>query len=92
VEVSLERKNGVEPSALLRVRDHGPGVPEEMLPEILLPFKRAPGVSEETDGAGLGLAITDRVVRMHEGTIQVANAPGGGLVVEIELPLNGKAM
>ena len=91
VEITLKRQDGIAPRALLRVRDHGPGVPDDILPEILLPFKRAPGASEETDGAGLGLAITDRVVRMHEGRISAANAPDGGLVVEIELPLNGNA-
>lgn len=89
VEITLQKQGGPKDSkASLRVRDHGPGVPAEMLPEIFLPFRRATGASDpELDGAGLGLAITERVVRMHAGTVRAANAVDGGLVVEIELPL-----
>src|SRR6185503_19465143 len=52
VEVTIERQN--QPYALLRVRDHGPGVPVEMLDKIFLPFHR----NGNGGGAGLGLAIT----------------------------------
>jgi hypothetical protein len=41
----------------------------------------------QLDGAGLGLAIADRIVRLHEGAIVALNATDGGLIVEIELPL-----
>jgi two-component system OmpR family sensor kinase len=54
-----------------------------MLGEIFLPFRRA-GNSE---GAGLGLAIAERAVSVHQGTIRARNAPEGGLMVEVELPL-----
>ncbi|HEU4932535.1 MAG TPA: ATP-binding protein [Pyrinomonadaceae bacterium] len=81
VEVTIERK---EPFALLRVRDHGPGVPVEMLDKIFLPFHR----NGDGGGAGLGLAITDRVVKLHNGTIEAYNAREGGLVIDIHLPLN----
>lgn len=82
VEVTIERK---QPFALLRVRDHGPGVPQQKLDEIFLPFYRAePG----SNGAGLGLAIADRVVRMHDGSIGAYNAREGGLVIDIHLPLD----
>ena len=80
VEVTIERK---EPFALLRVRDHGPGVPVEMLDKIFLPFHR----NGHGGGAGLGLAITDRVVKLHNGTIEAYNAREGGLVIDIQLPL-----
>ena len=80
VEVTIERK---EPFALLRVRDHGPGVPVEMLDKIFLPFHR----NGDGGGAGLGLAIADRVVRMHHGTLKAYNAREGGLVIDIHLPL-----
>ena len=81
VEVSLETGNS---QAILRVRDYGLGVPDSMLSEIFLPFRRvANGTSE---GAGLGLAIAERAVNVHGGTIRAMNAPKGGLVVEMELP------
>jgi signal transduction histidine kinase len=79
VEVSLECGGG---RTLLRVRDYGPGVPENMLAEIFLPFRRV----SNGDGAGLGLAIAERAVEVHRGKIQAMNADGGGLAVEIELP------
>ncbi|HEX5603513.1 MAG TPA: ATP-binding protein [Pyrinomonadaceae bacterium] len=80
VEVTIERQSR---AILLRVRDHGPGVPDAMLTDIFLPFH---SVNNHSGGAGLGLAIADRVVRMHNGTIQAYNAREGGLVIDIKLP------
>ena len=74
--------------AVVQVRDHGTGVPEAMLDEIFLPFRRVPlagGASPE--GAGLGLAIAERAVSAHGGKVRAMNAAEGGLIVEIELPL-----
>jgi len=85
VEVSLEKK---ENDFLIRVRDHGPGVPEEHLENIFAPFFRVAEARErETGGTGIGLAITRRVVQMHGGKVTAKNAPDGGLVVEISLPV-----
>ncbi len=81
VEISLQVSDS---RALLRVRDYGPGVPDGMLSEIFLPFRRVEtGVS---DGAGLGLAIAERAVNVHHGTLRAMNALEGGLIVEISLP------
>jgi len=81
VELSLQVGNS---RALLQVRDHGLGVPESMLSEIFLPFRRV--ANGNSDGAGLGLAIAERAVNVHRGTIRAVNAPNGGLIVEIDLP------
>src|SRR2546421_4315062 len=89
VDVTLERISTSEPKAVLQVRDHGPGVPEKMLRDIFVPFHRVPNQDSHSHGAGLGLAIAERVVRMHEGHIQARNAANGGLIVEIELPVHG---
>jgi signal transduction histidine kinase len=56
-----------------------------MLLDIFLPFRRI--ANGDAEGAGLGLAIADRAVQVHEGTIRAMNAPGGGLIVEIDLPV-----
>lgn len=86
VEITIERKNN---HALLRVRDHGPGVPVQMLDKIFLPFHRVQTNGNGHDGgSGLGLAIADRVVKLHHGTIEAYNAREGGLVIDIHLPLN----
>jgi len=82
VEISLQVSDS---HARLQVRDYGPGVPESMLSEIFLPFRRV--TDRDSDGAGLGLAIADRAVNVHRGAIRATNAPQGGLIVEIDLPL-----
>jgi two-component system sensor histidine kinase CpxA len=82
VEISLQIHNS---RVFLRVRDFGPGVPEPMLPDIFLPFRRI--ANGDSEGAGLGLAIAERAVQVHQGTIRAMNAPAGGLIVEIDLPV-----
>ena len=73
--------------AAIRVRDHGPGLPESELSNVFRPFYRVTNARErETGGTGLGLAISERAVRLHGGTIHASNAPGGGLLVEMRLP------
>jgi two-component system sensor histidine kinase CpxA len=74
--------------AQITVRDHGAGVPESALAEIFRPFYRVDDARDrESGGTGLGLAITERSVRLHGGSVTAANAPDGGLVVRITLPL-----
>ena len=74
--------------AVITVRDHGPGVPENALVEIFRPFYRVDDARDrEAGGVGLGLAITDRAVRLHGGSVEAANEPTGGLVVTITLPI-----
>ena len=87
VEMSLERLSGPGGRTVLRVRDHGYGVPDAMLADMFLPFRRVPAsTDEETEGAGLGLAIAARAVGVHSGTVRAMNAADGGLIVEIRLP------
>jgi two-component system sensor histidine kinase CpxA len=73
-------------SVIVRVRDCGPGVPPGELEKLFQPFYRVSEARErQSGGVGLGLAITERAVRAHGGTVRAYNAPGGGLCVEIEL-------
>ena len=75
-------------SALLSVRDHGPGVPESELLSIFRPFYRVANArDEQSGGIGLGLAITDRVVRVHAGSLSAANAEDGGLEISVKIPI-----
>lgn len=87
VEVQLQHESG---SALIHVRDHGPGVPEAALEELFRPFYRVEAARDrDTGGVGLGLAITERAIRSHGGTVQAKNAEGGGLEIEMRLPCPG---
>jgi two-component system sensor histidine kinase CpxA len=89
VEVTLERE-GTE-WAVIRVRDHGPGLPREALTEIFRPFYRyAEARDRQSGGTGIGLAITERAVRLHSGDVWASNADEGGLLVTIRLPLSSE--
>jgi C4-dicarboxylate-specific signal transduction histidine kinase len=82
IEVSTAvHKRGSE--VVVTIRDHGPGIPADVLPKIFDPFFTTKDVGQ---GTGLGLAITYGIVSEHGGTITAANADDGGAVFQIELP------
>ena len=72
--------------AIISVRDSGTGVPESDIAHIFDPFFRS-STHARKEGSGLGLAIAKRVIESHGGSIVASNVPGGGLRVDIELPL-----
>jgi two-component system sensor histidine kinase CpxA len=91
VEISMlpDKGKGEGPNAesiIVEVRDHGPGVPEEMLPHLFEPFTRAEKARDRPSGGyGLGLAIADRAIRLYGGNIIARNDPQGGLIICIRL-------
>ena len=89
VEITLRKQNVPALSTVvIQVRDHGPGVSNEHLEKIFLPFYRIAAISgEPSGGAGLGLAITERIVRMYDGSVSATNALDGGHIVNLELSL-----
>lgn len=87
VSIQLSHE-GSDAEAILQVTDSGPGVPAEALEKVFEPFYRIDDSRvRETGGVGLGLAITQRVARLHGGSVRAANRPEGGLLVEMRLPL-----
>ena len=88
VDVRLEPAGTLgAPGVQLIVRDHGPGIPDPDLANIFRPFYRVNNARDrESGGVGLGLAIAERVVRLHHGTICAENAIPQGLQVKINLP------
>jgi two-component system sensor histidine kinase CpxA len=89
VEIELTREQGAKGiEAVLKVSDSGTGVPPDSLEKLFLPFYRLDDARGRlTGGVGLGLAITERAVRFHGGKVSAFNRTGGGLRVEIRLPL-----
>jgi two-component system sensor histidine kinase BaeS len=72
----------------LCVEDSGPGVPRDSLPKLFDRLYRADGSrSRSTGGSGLGLAICKSIVESHGGVIRALNGKSGGLLIEIEFPL-----
>ncbi len=74
-------------SLTLRVRDHGPGIPDGALETVFEPFYRLEASrSRETGGTGLGLSIARNIARAHGGEVQLRNHPDGGLEAILTLP------
>lgn len=72
-----------EDFVVARIRDYGPGIPEDELSLVKKKFYKG---SSKARGSGIGLAVCDEIVQMHGGTLTLENAPGGGTLVRVELP------
>lgn len=68
---------------VVRIRDHGQGIPEDELPHVKYKFFK--GSSKER-GSGIGLAVCDEIVSRHNGQLDIENAEGGGTLVTVRLP------
>ena len=73
---------------VLAVQDSGPGIPPPMRDKIFERFRQAQGgTTREFGGTGLGLSIARDFVELHGGTIAISEAPAGGTLVQVEIPL-----
>ena len=85
--VSVDLTVGAE-SLTIQVADQGSGVPDEALAKLFKPFYRVAAARDrQSGGTGIGLAIAERAVKLHGGTISASNRSNGGLLVEIVLPI-----
>ncbi|GAA0704159.1 two-component system sensor histidine kinase AfsQ2 [Streptomyces malaysiensis subsp. malaysiensis] len=73
---------------LIRVRDHGPGIPEDVLPHVFDRFYKASASRPRSEGSGLGLSIAMENAHIHGGDISAANSPEGGAVFTLRLPMD----
>lgn len=70
---------------VIRIRDYGPGIPDDEIPLVKKKFFKG---SSKARGTGIGLAVSDEIVELHNGTLTLENAQGGGTLVTIRLPDN----
>jgi PAS domain S-box-containing protein len=85
--VEIETAAAGEGRIAIHVRDRGPGISEEMLPQIGTPFtQQRELLTSNNEGTGLGLAITTALIKAMDGSASFANRPDGGLEVVLELP------
>ena len=75
----------LDDSIAVRIRDYGPGIPEDEIPLVKKKFYKG---SSKARGSGIGLAVCDEIVEMHGGQLILENAPGGGTLVTIQLPVS----
>ena len=69
---------------IITIRDYGPGIPADDLPHVKEKFYKG---SSKARGSGIGLAVCDEIIRLHNGTLAIGNAKGGGCIVTIRLPI-----
>jgi two-component system sensor histidine kinase CpxA len=90
--VTIRVRQGVSDGrqfAMIEVADCGPGIPEADLVHIFEPFYRVDRArSSSTGGFGVGLAITERAMRLHGGTVEAVNRAGGGTMIRLLFPLS----
>jgi signal transduction histidine kinase len=83
-EISVDER---EDELLIDIRDHGPGIPMEMLEKVFNPFTRLEiSRAKHTGGTGLGLGIARNIARAHGGDLMLSNRPEGGLCARLTLP------
>ncbi|MGW4031592.1 ATP-binding protein [Streptomyces sp. NPDC004838] len=71
---------------VLEVSDHGPGLPPEVIGHVFDRFYKADTARSRSEGSGLGMSIALENARLHGGTIEAANRPGGGALFTLRLP------
>ena len=80
IDAAISAEDG---EVVFRIRDYGPGIPEEELPHVKMKFYKG---SSKARGSGIGLAVCEEIVTMHGGTLTLENAEGGGTLVTISIP------
>ena len=80
IEASIDY---ADDQVIVRIRDFGPGIPEDELPLVKKKFYKG---SSSVRGTGIGLAVCDEIVQMHGGNLTLENAPGGGTLVTVTIP------
>ena len=81
ITASISREDN---AVVVRIRDFGPGIPEDELPHVKMKFYKG---SSKARGSGIGLAVCEEIVTMHGGQLTLENADGGGTLVTIRLPM-----
>lgn len=85
-DIELVTRIDANGDRLIEVLDRGPGIPEDETERLKRPFTRLQNARSDAGGAGLGLAIVERIARLHGGRFELLPRPGGGLIARLRLP------
>jgi two-component system, OmpR family, osmolarity sensor histidine kinase EnvZ len=88
IEVATRQEGG---SLVVEVSDCGPGIPANEVERLRRPFTRGDPARSGAAGAGLGLAIVERIARLHAGKLELLPKPGGGTIARVTLPVPARA-
>jgi two-component system osmolarity sensor histidine kinase EnvZ len=88
IEVATRREGS---SVILEVSDRGPGIPQDQVERLKRPLTRGDPARGGAGGAGLGLAIAERIARLHGGALDLLPRAGGGMVARVTLPIRDTA-
>lgn len=89
VRVTAENTGGY---VRIHVHDRGPGIPEEELGRVTEPFRRGTGANtRHTQGVGLGLAISENLMKRHSGSLEIVSSPDDGTTVSLLFPVAADA-
>lgn len=83
ISTKLHEEGTKSAACEIRFRDTGPGIDPEVLQQVFEPF-----YTTKTDGTGLGLAVTKRIIENHDGTLTIESEPGAGTTVIVRLPMS----
>jgi two-component system sensor histidine kinase MtrB len=92
VRVRVREGDADDADLLIEVRDHGPGIPEDVLPHVFDRFYKASASRPRSEGSGLGLSIALENAHIHGGDITAANSPAGGAVFTLRLPRDASSL
>ncbi len=81
IDASIAREGN---QVVVRIRDYGPGIPEDELGLVKKKFYKG---SSKARGTGIGLAVCEEIMQLHGGQLTLGNANGGGTLVTISLPI-----
>ncbi|MGV9450740.1 ATP-binding protein [Streptomyces sp. NPDC003635] len=87
-----DAEDGKGAEVVIAVRDHGPGIPQDVLPHVFDRFYKASASRPRSEGSGLGLSIALENAHIHGGEITAANSPEGGAVFTLRLPKDASAL
>jgi len=76
----------VEEDVVIKIRDFGPGVPEDEIENLKMKFYK--GSNSKARGSGIGLAVCEEIIKYHGGELRLTNVDSGGFMVSIYLPLS----
>ena len=86
-EVKVVNKITVD-KIVISVLDNGPGIPPQHTERLLRPFERMDSARSASEGgSGLGLAVANRIAKLHQGSLELINRPQGGLEARLTLPI-----